>query len=74
MKTTQPTIRPQRPASDKATRKVINLLRAARRAVGEITTARRNEKLSATRSVHAEREISEIIKVLGLYLPSQTAA
>ncbi len=60
-------------APDSLTRKAIGLLEAAGAAVGEIVDARRRDKLSVTRASHVAREIREIVKVLSLYLPNETA-
>jgi len=59
------------PTPDEATQKAIDLLDAAKMAVGEIVEIRRREKLSSTRASHVAREINEIIKVLSLYLPNE---
>lgn len=61
-----------RPTPDDATRKAIELLEAAKHAVGEIVEIRRREKLSCTRASHVAREINEIIKVLSLYIPNES--
>ncbi|MDL2230251.1 hypothetical protein LJB87_00460 [Alistipes sp. OttesenSCG-928-L06] len=59
------------PTPDGVTLKAIELLDAAKNAVGEIVETRRREKLSCTRAAHVAREINEIIKVLSLYLPNE---
>ena len=55
------------PTPDGTTRKAIELLDAAKLAVGEIVEIRRREKLSCTRASHVAREINEIIKVLSRF-------
>ena len=59
------------PTPDSATQKAIELLGAAKLAVGEIVETRQREKRSSTRAAHVAREINEIIKVLSLYLPNE---
>lgn len=72
MKRVACTAKTPRPTPDDATRKAIELLDAAKNAVGEIVEIRRREKLSSTRASHVAREINEIIKVLSLYIPNET--